>query len=59
MCLSNVDLKLLMVSRARWSGVRSGRGGRAHKENESKHFKIYLSNFSCQVIINSLDFKNP
>jgi hypothetical protein len=48
MCLSNLDLKLLMVSRGHWSGVQSGREGRAHKEIiESKHFKIYLSNFSC------------
>jgi hypothetical protein len=43
MCLSNLDLKLLMVSRARWSGVRSGHGGRMHREIiESKHVKIYL-----------------
>ena len=29
-------------------GDGGGRGGRAHKEIiESKHFKIYLSNFSC------------
>ena len=46
--LRNLDLKLLMVSRARWSGVQSGCGGRAHKEIiESKNFKIYLINFSC------------
>ncbi len=61
--LRNLDLKLLMVSCARWSGVSAHKGstkGRAHKENiESKHFKIYLSNFSCQVNISNSDFKNP
>ncbi len=50
--LSNVDLKLLKVSCARWSGVSAHKGMKlaqiAHKENfESKRLKIYVSNFSC------------
>jgi hypothetical protein len=52
--LSNLDLKLLKVSCAHSSlgaggdNNGGGRGGQVHKENiESKHFKIYLSNFSC------------
>jgi hypothetical protein len=46
--LSNLDLKLLNVSCAHDDG--GGRGGRAHKEIiESKHFKIYLCNFSFLI----------
>ncbi len=41
MCLSNLDLKLLMVSRAIVGG------GDVDGSIESKNFKIYLSNFSC------------
>ncbi len=45
---SNLDLKLLMVSRARWSGVSAHKGmNLKHKSLWSKHFKIYFSNFSC------------
>ncbi len=46
--LSNLDLKLLMVSCARCSGVSAHEGMKLkHKFFWSKRFKIYLSNFSC------------